>query len=106
MFAELIEVLGTIRNPYLKALLDALFADDEIARRIRVAPAAKGIHHAYLGGLIENVPDPEVNLAGLNAQFIGQVGNRLLAAQMPAHNIRFLLGGKRSTSIGHGTSPG
>ena len=29
--------------------------DEEIARRYRRAPAAKQIHHAFLGGLIEHV---------------------------------------------------
>ena len=29
--------------------------DEDIARRYRIAPAAKQIHHAYLGGLIEHV---------------------------------------------------
>ena len=29
--------------------------DEEIARRYRMAPAAKQIHHAFLGGLIEHV---------------------------------------------------
>ena len=36
-------------------LVAALLDDDEIARRYREAPAAKHIHHAFLGGLIEHV---------------------------------------------------
>jgi len=55
MFAELREVIAGIGNPHLKALLEALFADEEIARRFRTAPAAKQVHHAFLGGLIEHV---------------------------------------------------
>ena len=38
-----------------RRLLDALLDDEDIARRYRLAPAAKQIHHAYLGGLIEHV---------------------------------------------------
>lgn len=55
MFAELRQILGAIRNPHLKALVDALLDDEEIARRFRLAPAAKSIHHACLGGLLEHV---------------------------------------------------
>jgi len=32
-----------------------MFADEDIAKRYRRAPAAKQIHHAFLGGLLEHV---------------------------------------------------
>src|SRR6185369_9366240 len=44
-----------LRNPHLKGLLEALLNDEDVAGRYRRAPAAKQIHHAYLGGLIEHV---------------------------------------------------
>ncbi|HSA91982.1 MAG TPA: HD domain-containing protein [Terriglobales bacterium] len=49
------ELAGTLQNPHLKALLEAFMADPEIAARYRQAPAAKSMHHAYLGGLLEHV---------------------------------------------------
>jgi len=55
MFEELRGVVAGIGNPHLRALLEALFGDEEIARRYRKAPAAKSVHHAYLGGLLEHV---------------------------------------------------
>ncbi len=55
MFRELEGWVASIGNPHLKALLEAMFADEEIARAYRIAPAAKAIHHAWLGGLIEHV---------------------------------------------------
>jgi 3'-5' exoribonuclease len=55
MLAELREVIGAIGNPHLRGLLEAVFADPEIASRFQKAPAAKTIHHAWLGGLIEHV---------------------------------------------------
>ena len=55
MWRELRQFVAEIRNPHLRKLLDALLDDDDIARRYRIAPAAKQIHHAYLGGLIEHV---------------------------------------------------
>ncbi|MEO8658784.1 MAG: HD domain-containing protein [Bryobacteraceae bacterium] len=55
MFAELQGIIAGFSNPHLKGLLNAFFDDPEIARRYRTAPAAKTIHHAWLGGLIEHV---------------------------------------------------
>src|SRR5580700_696153 len=55
MWRELRGFAAAIANPHLHKLVAALLDDEEIARRYRVAPAAKQIHHAYLGGLIEHV---------------------------------------------------
>ena len=55
MWRELQGIVAGIGNPHLKALLDAIFGDEEIVRRYRRAPAAKQIHHAFLGGLLEHV---------------------------------------------------
>lgn len=55
MFTELRGIVSSVGNPHLRGLLNAFMDDDEIARRYRMAPAAKSVHHAYLGGLIEHV---------------------------------------------------
>jgi len=55
MWRELRGIVAGIGNPHLKALLEAVLDDPDIARRYRRAPAAKQIHHAFLGGLIEHV---------------------------------------------------
>ncbi|MBI5085645.1 MAG: HD domain-containing protein [Acidobacteria bacterium] len=55
MLAELRGTIASMGNEHLRGLLEALFADEETARRYKTAPAAKGIHHAWLGGLIEHV---------------------------------------------------
>ena len=55
MFAELQAIVAGSGNPHFKALLEAIFADARIAESFRVAPAAKSIHHAWLGGLCEHV---------------------------------------------------
>jgi 3'-5' exoribonuclease len=55
MWSELRGIVAGISNPHLKALLEAFLDDPEIAARYRRAPAAKQIHHAFLGGLIEHV---------------------------------------------------
>ncbi|MCC6394612.1 MAG: HD domain-containing protein [Bryobacterales bacterium] len=55
MFAELKQIVAGFGNAHLKALCEAFLEDAEIARLYKTAPAAKTMHHAYLGGLIEHV---------------------------------------------------
>ncbi|HLK34786.1 MAG TPA: HD domain-containing protein, partial [Terriglobales bacterium] len=43
------------QNSYLRALVQAFMADPEIAAGYKNAPAAKTLHHAYIGGLLEHV---------------------------------------------------
>jgi len=53
--------IESVTNPDLKRLLEALLTNPEIARAYREAPAARQLHHAWLGGLLEHV----VSLLGL-----------------------------------------
>jgi 3'-5' exoribonuclease len=55
MWAELLAIVAGMTDPHLKGLLDAMLGDPDIAARYRRAPAAKQIHHAFLGGLLEHV---------------------------------------------------
>jgi 3'-5' exoribonuclease len=55
MFAQLTGIIAGIGNPPLRALLQAIFDDPIVARDYRRAPAAKTVHHNWLGGLIEHV---------------------------------------------------
>src|ERR1700704_3099567 len=55
MFAEVLQFVRGIQEPHLQALVERILDDPEIARRYALAPAAKQIHHAYLGGLAEHV---------------------------------------------------
>lgn len=47
--------VATFQDPHLKALVEAFMADPEIAEAYRNAPAAKTLHHAFIGGLLEHV---------------------------------------------------
>ena len=55
MWAELRGIVAEVGNPHLRALLEAFLADEKLARAYRLAPAAKHVHHAFLGGLLEHV---------------------------------------------------
>ena len=47
--------VASFQNPHLKALVQAFMSDPEIAAAYRNAPAAKTLHHAYIGGLLDHV---------------------------------------------------
>ena len=53
MWAELQRVIEEVRDPHLQVLLRRIVADNEAA--LRIWPAARRMHHAYRGGLLEHV---------------------------------------------------
>ena len=55
MWRELRGITAAMSDVNLRALVNAVLDDPEIAARYRKAPAAKQIHHAWLGGLLEHV---------------------------------------------------
>jgi 3'-5' exoribonuclease len=54
LFAELLGMCRSFSNPHLKMLMEHIFSRDDIVTAFKTAPAAKSIHHDYLGGLIEH----------------------------------------------------
>ena len=55
MLAELDALVGSVRDPWIRQLLQALFQEDTALREaFSRAPAAKSMHHATLGGLLEH----------------------------------------------------
>ena len=55
MMKELVEIIQTIKNPYLKTLLDSFFVrDKEFIKSFKAHSAAKSVHHGFVGGLLEH----------------------------------------------------
>ncbi len=54
MLVELMNIASQVRQPFLGRLLEAFFNDDELIKKFKMAPAAKAIHHVFLGGLLEH----------------------------------------------------
>ena len=55
MYKELLGIIGTIGNPYLKKLLEEFFIQDEaFITAFRKSSAAKTVHHSFIGGLLEH----------------------------------------------------
>jgi 3'-5' exoribonuclease len=54
LFNELKKHANGINNIHLKKLLELFLKDEELMRLFKMAPAAKSLHHAYIGGLLEH----------------------------------------------------
>src|ERR1700687_1136814 len=86
MLAELRAIVAGMKNAHLRGLLDALLNDPEISGRYKIAPAAKQIHHAYLGGLIEHVLSL-CRMATLAASHYRSIDLDLLLTGVVLHDI-------------------
>ena len=86
MFGELRALVAGMRNTHLRTLVEAFLNDEPLARMYRTAPAAKHVHHAYLGGLIEHVLSV-CRLCYLTASHYGNVDYDLLLTGAVLHDI-------------------
>lgn len=87
MAAELEGLISGMKDRHLKALLTAIFNDPEIKEKFMIAPAAKSMHHPYLGGLAEHVLSI-CALAGKVVEHYGSGINKdLLTAGAILHDI-------------------
>jgi 3'-5' exoribonuclease len=86
MYADLRSVVASINSQPLQTLCAAIIEDPEIAPKLRIAPAAKNVHHAYLGGLLEHVLSM-CGLAKLTASHYRDIDLDLLLTGVILHDI-------------------
>jgi 3'-5' exoribonuclease len=55
LWSTLTAFVDGMKNAHLRNLIRAFIDDPEIAKAYRAAPAAKTLHHAYIGGLLDHV---------------------------------------------------
>lgn len=55
LYVELMILARSIQNPSLNQLVVGTLEDPEIKPKLMRAPAAKSIHHAWIGGLLEHI---------------------------------------------------
>lgn len=55
LYSELVGIINTVEAQPIKQLLLDSVQDDDIKKLLLKAPAAKSIHHAHRGGLIEHI---------------------------------------------------
>jgi len=80
MFGELGAFVAMVCDLPLRQLLEAIVSDASISRRLKTAPAAMKIHHAFRGGLLEHI----LSLCNLAAA---------LAARYKRLNLDWLIAG-------------
>lgn len=74
MSAELDAIIGSVKDRYFKSLLEGVFKDPEIREKFLLSPAAKSMHHPYLGGLAEHV----LSICGLADKAVAHYGAQSL----------------------------
>jgi 3'-5' exoribonuclease len=75
-----------MRNAWLRRLGESIVDDPELAKKLKCAPAAMTMHHAYVGGLLEHI----VSLCGLAraaAKHYPEVDHDLLLTGVLLHDI-------------------
>jgi 3'-5' exoribonuclease len=86
LYADLRAAIAGMKNPWLQQLLASVVEDPVIAPRLKRAPAAMTMHHAYLGGLIEHIASL-IGLAGAVTAHYPDLDRDLLLAGVVLHDI-------------------
>jgi 3'-5' exoribonuclease len=86
MFQDILAFIDTLSSDPLKKLRAAFFHDEKTAELFQRAPAAKGFHHIYLGGLLEHTLSV-VRLLDHAAGHYPQLNRDLLIAGGMLHDI-------------------
>lgn len=69
MYAELMILAKDIKNEHIRMLVLSVLEDPEIKPKLFRAPAAKTIHHAWYGGLLEHILSITKILKGLSEHY-------------------------------------
>jgi 3'-5' exoribonuclease len=100
LWSTLVRTVDSFADPYLHALVRSFLDDPAFAVAFREAPAAKALHHAWLGGLLEHV----VSLLGIcdvAAQHYPEINRDLLLTGAILHDIGKLEELSWGTSFGY-----
>ena len=81
------EFVAGFQNPHLKAVLEAFMADPVIAASYKNAPAAKTLHHAYIGGLLDHVVSLMHSADLICKNYPQQINRDLLLTGVFLHDI-------------------
>jgi len=86
MFIRLLKITASLENDFLLKLFDKFWADIDFVNRFKTAPAAKKMHHAYIGGLLEHTLSMAL-LADRIDDHYGGIDRDLLLAGVVLHDI-------------------
>jgi 3'-5' exoribonuclease len=86
MFDRILKITASIETVYFRQLIQAFLNDENFVREFKIAPAAKKMHHAYIGGLLEHT----LSMASLADKIAGHysgIDRDLLIAGAILHDI-------------------
>ncbi len=86
LYRQLRASVATVKNPWLQKLLACIVDDPQIAPRLKRAPAAMTMHHAFLGGLLEHTVSL-IGLADAIAAHYPELDRDLLLTGVVLHDI-------------------
>ncbi|HEX3355792.1 MAG TPA: HD domain-containing protein [Tepidisphaeraceae bacterium] len=86
MCARLTELLGSIQNRHLAAIVQTYLDDHELMEKFCKAPAAMSFHHAFLGGLLEHTLNA-MEVADACVKFYPGLNRDLILAGIFLHDI-------------------
>lgn len=86
LYDEILKIITGINDEDLRPLLQTIFEDEEFGKSLKRAPAAKGWHHSYIGGLVEHIYDM-AQLAIKAAEVYPDVDRDLLLAGVFLHDL-------------------
>jgi 3'-5' exoribonuclease len=86
MFKRLTEILGSIQNRHLSALIQAYLDDEQLMKNFCKAPAAMNFHHAFVGGLLEHTLNA-IEVADAIVKFYPGLNRDLVVAGIFLHDI-------------------
>jgi len=86
MSDRLVEILGSIQNRHLAALMQAYLDDQPLMAQFRTAPAAMSFHHAFIGGLLEHTLNA-MEVAEAVCRFYPALNRDLVLAGIFLHDI-------------------
>ncbi len=86
LWAKLEAYVASLAEPHLRALLTLFLDDQAVASALREAPAAKSMHHAWIGGLLEHTVSL-LDLCDVVVRQYPEVHRDLLLAGAMLHDI-------------------
>ena len=86
MFKDVKEIVGRIKNPQLKTLVEEFLADNELMKKFCDVPGGMKLHHNYIGGLLEHTHNT-LRVAVAILPLYPQVQTDLVLAGIFLHDI-------------------
>ena len=86
MFDRLVKKTEEMKTACLKSLMDAFWRDKSLVAKFKKAPAAKRMHHAYIGGLLEHTLSMAILVERIGGHYSG-IDMDLLLTGVVLHDL-------------------